>query len=133
MQADIQIAERQFTELDFVRLNRLSASGAAAELAEVLAAADVVHGPDIGSSVVTMYSRVEIEDTQAQARRVVAVCYPQDAEPARGFISVLSPLGAGLIGMREGDTVRWNTPAGAWEARVLSVLFQPEASGDYLT
>lgn len=47
---------------------------------------------------------------------------------------MLSPLGAALIGLRVGDVARWITPDGKpREAKVLGLLFQPEASGDYVT
>ena len=52
----------------------------------------------------------------------------------QGFISVLSPLGASLLGLRVGDVAQWRTPRGEERmARVVEVLFQPEASGDYTT
>ena len=54
-------------------------------------------------------------------------------EPAAGFVSAPSPLGAGLLGLRAGDTARWRTPDGQEaSAEIVEVLFQPEASGDYL-
>ena len=49
-------------------------------------------------------------------------------------ISVLSPVGAALLGLRVGDTARWTGPGGQrGSARVSALLFQPEASGDYTT
>ena len=54
------------------------------------------------ADVVTMYSRVELVDVHTHRRQVVTLCYPQDAEPAAGFISVLSPVGISLLGLREG-------------------------------
>lgn len=133
MQAETQVLERQLTELDFTRLRKLNATHAVADLADVLSLAEVVPGPDIDPSVITMYTQFELEDADTHERRMLAVCYPDDAEPSSGFISVLSPLGSSLIGQREGAQVRWHTPAGERVATVTAVLFQPEASGDYLT
>ena len=49
-----------------------------------------------------------------------------------GFVSVLSPVGASLLGLRVGNVARWSTPAGDERAgEILAILFQPEASGDY--
>jgi regulator of nucleoside diphosphate kinase len=63
--------------------------------------------------------------------QVVTLCYPQDAEPAAGFISVLSPVGISLLGLRA-DVARWQTPHGEECAAVIECIqFQPEASGDY--
>ena len=58
----------------------------------------------------------------------VTVCYPEEARPAEGCVSVLSPVGASLLGLRVGETARWCSAAGRpGVARILSVLFQPEA------
>jgi regulator of nucleoside diphosphate kinase len=132
MQADIQV-ERQLTELDFARLRKLDTSGAGAGFADVIAAAEVVPGTEIAPTVITMYTQFELEDAETRERRTLAICYPEDAEPSSGFISVLSPLGSSLIGVRVGSEVRWQTPAGTRRATVAAVLFQPEATGDYVT
>ncbi|MEJ7928467.1 GreA/GreB family elongation factor [Ramlibacter sp. AN1015] len=133
MQPTPHFLDKQLTELDFVRLQRLSASHTTAGLADLLADADVVPGPQIAAEVITMYSQFELEDRDSGERRVLAVCYPEDAEPSSGFISVLSPLGCSLIGLPAGAQVRWQTPTGERQGLVRAVLFQPEASGDYVT
>jgi len=82
--------------------------------------------------VVTMYSQVLLLDRASGERNKVTLCYPADAEPAEGFVSVLSPLGWSLLGLRAGQVARWSTPSGGERAaEVLAILFQPEASGDY--
>ena len=64
----------------------------------------------------------------------MTLCYPADTDPARGFISVLAPLGASLLGLREGDVAGWTSPLGEErQTRIVEILFQPEASGDYTT
>jgi regulator of nucleoside diphosphate kinase len=79
-----------------------------------------------------MYTQVLLQGDPGAAPQRVTLCYPGDAEPSEGFISVLSPLGTSLLGLRVGDVARWSTPAGTErQARVLEVLFQPEATGDY--
>jgi regulator of nucleoside diphosphate kinase len=62
----------------------------------------------------------------------LTLCYPADADPAAGRVSVLSPVGASLLGLRVGEVARWQGPAGdTHAAEVVALLFQPEASGDY--
>lgn len=133
MQAEIHSLERELTELDYARLRKLNAAHPTPELADVLANAEVVPGPQIDASVVTMYTQFELEELDTGERRVMALCYPEDAEPTSGFISVLSPLGCSLIGLRPGDTAQWHTPSGTKTGTVRAVLFQPEASGDYVS
>ncbi|MET3494297.1 GreA/GreB family elongation factor [Variovorax boronicumulans] len=126
--------ERTLTELDFVRLTKLTADNAhSPALADLLDAAEVLASREVPADIVTMNARVEIEDLPTQQRQTLVVCYPGDAEPTTGLISVLSPVGIGLLGLKAGDTARWRTPGGEAAARVLAVVFQPEASGDYTT
>ena len=124
--------ERTLTELDFVRLHKLTGSHPPPALADLLDVADVLPSREVPADIVTMYAQVEIEDLPTQQRQKLVVCYPDDAEPNAGRISVLSPVGIGLLGLKAGETARWHTPGGEEiAARVIAVLFQPEASGDY--
>lgn len=126
--------ERQLTELDFIRLKKYTHAGAPALLGDVLDEADVVSVQAIPPHVVTMNSRFIIEDLKLQRRQVVVVCYPQDANAATGHISVLSPAGLGLLGLPVGATATWTGPNGEeGAARIEEILYQPEATGDYLT
>lgn len=47
---------------------------------------------------------------------------PEDADPAKGWISTASPIGRSLVGKEEGDTVRVPTPAGIREFEVLKLV-----------
>ncbi|MDF2463296.1 MAG: Transcription elongation factor-like protein [Ramlibacter sp.] len=132
--------ERTLTEIDHVRLTRLMAQAKADPrllpflegLDELLSYSDLVESGRVPPDVVTMYSRVMLADTVGAAPGKFTVCYPDDAEPAQGFVSVLSPLGTSLLGLRVGDVAHWRGPHGALQsARVGAMLFQPEASGDY--
>ncbi|MDP3810936.1 MAG: GreA/GreB family elongation factor [Hydrogenophaga sp.] len=126
--------ERLLTELDFTRLNNLRAGQLPAELVDTLDSLDLVPSREIPPDVVTMYSQVIVEDLESKKRQKLTLCYPGDAEPHLGFISVLSPVGASLLGQRVGAIARWRTPNGdECAAEIAELLFQPEASGDYTT
>ncbi|SFP31166.1 GreA/GreB family elongation factor [Variovorax sp. 770b2] len=126
--------ERTLTELDFVRLQKLTGNHPPPALADLLDMADVLASREVPADIVTMYTQVEIEDLPTRQRQKLVVCYPDDAQPNAGFISVLSPAGIGLLGLKAGATARWRMPGGQESAaRVVAVLFQPEASGDYTT
>ncbi len=139
-------ATRTVTELDHVRISNLAQrQRGPSNLEDVIDAADLVPSREVDADVVTMNSRVVIADAQGASvgggggggggegeRRTLTLCYPERADAAAGFVSVLSPIGAALLGLRVGDTARWTTPDGRTEsARVLEIAFQPEASGDY--
>jgi regulator of nucleoside diphosphate kinase len=50
----------------------------------------------------------------------VTLVYPEDADIAQRKVSVLTPIGTALIGLREGHAITWETPNG--ELRQLTVL-----------
>jgi regulator of nucleoside diphosphate kinase len=89
--------------------------------------------PDsISADVVTMNSRVLFEDELTGATREVTLVYPKDADPEAGKVSVLSPVGSALLGVRAGQTIDWPASRGRrMRFRVVSVLYQPEAEGRY--
>ena len=93
--------------------------------------ADVVSPDEISSSVVTMNSTVEVEDVATGQTSQVTIVFPGMAHADNRCISVVAPMGAALLGARVGQHVRWQTPTRAREARVLRILFQPEAAGNF--
>lgn len=127
---------RTITDLDHVRifnlLRRQGASAQAEALAELIDAADQVPPQQIAGDIVTMYSRLRVSDADGGHERSLTLCYPADADVAQGRISVLSPLGTALLGLRVGERARWRGADGKpGELRLLAIEFQPEASGDY--
>lgn len=123
--------ERCLTALDHARLRKLPGHTA---LAELLDAADVVPSPEVDPDVVTLYSMVLVSEEGHPEPRKLVLCLPQDAEPQNGYISVLSPVGTALLGRRVGARVEWTLPTGQTRRMTIdSLLFQPEASGDYQT
>jgi regulator of nucleoside diphosphate kinase len=130
-----QWPERTLTQIDYVRLTRLASASAAAEsgaMQELLETSDLIASEQIPATVITMYSQVLLQGEPETAAYQVTLCYPADADPSKGFISVLSPLGGSLLGLRRGDVARWRGPSGREHtARIVALLFQPEASGDY--
>ena len=126
--------ERRLTRMDFSRLRRLHAAGLAPQLEDLLAEAEVMDPKEMPADVVTMYAQFEIEESANRRRQTLVICYPGDAEPSAGYISVLSPVGLALLGLQTGEEARWQAPSGeAHSAELLAVKFQPEATGDYVT
>ena len=129
--------ERTLTELDHARLARIARgrrpdAANADPIDTVLDAADLVPSRAVPSDVVTMYTQVQLADLASERKYRLTLCYPADADPAAGLVSVLSPVGASLLGLRVGAVASWRQPDGEeGAARVQGVLFQPEASGDY--
>ncbi|MBN1940159.1 MAG: GreA/GreB family elongation factor [Candidatus Aminicenantes bacterium] len=59
------------------------------------------------------------------------IVYPQGADYSKAKISILVPLGTALLGFRKGDIVEWNMPGGIRKIKVVKVLYQPEANGNF--
>ncbi len=95
-----------------------------------LAQAEVVSVDEIPDNVVTLYSRTRVVDETNATERDVTVLPPGESSSAiDGKISVLSPLGAALIGLSEGQVIEWPMPSGRnLRFRVKKVLYQPEAA-----
>ena len=127
---------RTLSELDHIRISNLlkhPGMSFAAELEMVLDNAELVSSHQIPPQLVTMNSRVLIADAQTGDERTLTLCYPPDTDPNTGFVSVLSPVGTGLLGVAEGQVAHWAAPNGTQaSAKILKVLFQPEESGEYL-
>ncbi|MDP3413546.1 MAG: GreA/GreB family elongation factor [Polaromonas sp.] len=126
------------TELDHIRITKLHQRPGPSpdtldQVEDLIHSAELVSSYEVPANVVTMYSQVLIADGQTGQQRKLTVCYPHDADTEAGFVSVLSPVGAGLLGLKKGRLARWKTPDGATAtAKIVDILFQPEESGDYL-
>lgn len=125
---------RLMSELDHARILRLLPQrGVPDSLSELLQGAELLAPRELPAQVVTMHSHLLVEDPASGARQELTLSYPIDADPAQGRISVLSPAGTSLLGLEEGETAVWLTPDGRRHAlRLVRILYQPEASGDYL-
>lgn len=124
------------TELDVTRLEGIASRAGTAELDEMLdellARAAIVAPDAIPKDVVTMNSRVVCTLEGEASPREWTLAYPDDADLAAGRLSVLSPIGQALLGARAGNTVDYRLPKGnAQRVTIVSIAFQPEASGQY--
>lgn len=101
------------------------------ELREELLKAEVVDPADIPHDVITMNSRVSLQDMNSGEDYVYTLVFPGDADLDSGRISVLAPVGTAMIGYRKGDRITWPVPSGVKKLKVKKILYQPEAAGDY--
>jgi len=101
------------------------------ELEEELKRGKIVKSKEVPKDVITMNSKVRLKDLDTQQEMVYWLVFPADADPDQNKISILAPIGTALIGYRAGDVIEWKVPAGLRKLKVLEVLYQPEAAGDY--
>ena len=90
--------------------------------------AELVEPAAIPRDVVTMHSCVRFVDRDTGEARTVTLVYPGEEDSRQGRISVVTPVGSALIGLRAGDTMPWRTLDGRTKRlSVLEVTHQPEA------
>jgi regulator of nucleoside diphosphate kinase len=82
--------------------------------------------PVVPLHVVQMGSTVEFRSDVAPQKPVTLV-FPQDADISAGRISILTPIGAALIGLSPGQSIHWEARDGA--VRELAVV-RVEPPGD---
>lgn len=111
---------------DSERLRRLAdaASEKFPRTAEFLARevdrATVVDDHGASSGLVTMGAQVVYRDDDTGKSRSVILVYPDEADLDEGKISVLTPIGAALIGLSVNQSIEFETPTGA--TRSLTVM-----------
>jgi regulator of nucleoside diphosphate kinase len=86
-----------------------------------------IHGPaHIPSGIVTMHSTVQFKDEASGAERTVRLVYPAEADISAGRISILTPVGAGLLGLREGHSIKWPDREGRERRLTILKVIQPD-------
>lgn len=84
----------------------------------------------IAPDVVTMNSRVAFVADGADRAEARVLVYPERYVPDGASVSILSPLGAALIGLAAGGSMPFTDRDGGFRSvRVERVAFQPEAEG----
>lgn len=76
--------------------------------------------------IVRMQSHVRFRDNSTERVRDVQLVYPGEADAAKSRISVLTPVGTALIGLTEGQSIRWKDRAGKHKS--LTVLNVQDAT-----
>ena len=99
----------------------------AEELADEIGRARVLAKGKHPQHIVCMNSEVEFRDDTTGKVQWVTLVYPEDADISQRKVSVLTPVGTALIGLRAGSSITWETPTG--DVRQLTVLTvrEPEA------
>jgi len=88
----------------------------------------VVEDAYIPDEAIGLNSYVEIEDIDTGEIEKYTLTLPAQADFDQGRLSVLTPLGAGLLGYESGDEIEWPTPGGLRNIRVLNVVRTPVAA-----
>jgi regulator of nucleoside diphosphate kinase len=101
------------------------------ELERRIKHASTVLPAKIDPGVITMNSRFVARDNRTGKAETFTLVYRSECGGLDDSISVLTPLGASLLGARAGDVIEWTYNRGVRELVIEKVLYQPEAAGDY--
>ncbi|WP_297812585.1 nucleoside diphosphate kinase regulator [uncultured Methylophaga sp.] len=126
------------SSLDLERLEALLDSGsvndtlARLKLEEELERATIVDSRHIPENVVSMNSTVQLSMSSSEAPFYLTLVYPKDVKEDGSTLSIFSPIGTALLGMKQGDEIYWPNPGGKnIKVRIENIQYQPERAGHY--
>ena len=107
----ILLSRQDFDALDRL-VGDLPGTGPAGLLQQELDRAEVCDAVDMPQDVVTLNRWIHYADDRYPEGRRVQLVLPHEADIDAGRVSVLSHVGAGLIGLKEGQPIVWPDPSG---------------------
>lgn len=105
-------------EYDSAKDAQAANEGRIEEIKNILENAVIIESTD-GSGIVRVGSSVKVESKNGVQTFVIVGA--AESDPAQGFISNESPLGAAFLGRKKGDKFEVKTPKGVTEYKVLEV------------
>jgi regulator of nucleoside diphosphate kinase len=129
----LMVTDRDYEKLiSFIDRHSTAMPRVARFLEQELERAELVPSRNIPSDVVTMNSRLLFRTTADGLSRAVTLVYPAEADLLAGRLSIMTPAGVALLGLRAGQSMPWEDRTGAIKTlTVQHVLYQPEANGRF--
>jgi regulator of nucleoside diphosphate kinase len=81
-------------------------------LERTLEGAEVLPLASIAANIVSIDCAVRVVDLQTGKKKRYTIVLPEFADMAKGFLSVIAPLGIALLGCRQGEVVEVKVPGG---------------------
>jgi len=78
-------------------------------------------------NIVCMHSEVLYRDDTTKEIRQISLVFPGEADIARNKVSVLTPIGSALIGLRAGQSISWRTRRGDLKRLTVLKVTEPRA------
>jgi len=120
MKPSVKLPPVTFSETDQERLVAVATpaladrrvSPAASNLLREVYRATIVPDEQLPTNVVAVHSCVDVHDNLTGANNQIILVFPDETHTTPAAVSVLTPLGAALIGLSEGASVDWCTASG---------------------
>lgn len=94
----------------YEELLRLAEAAQAEDLAEELRRAHVVPDAQFPRDAVRLGAHVHYRDEKSGEERWVILVRPYEADLAQGRLSILTPVGMALLGLKPGAQIEWQMP-----------------------
>ena len=104
----------------------MPAEGVAGLLQGELERAVICEPGDRPKGAAPLHRWLHYVDGRASEPRRIQIVLPHEADIDAGKVSVLSHVGAGLIGLVEGHTIAWTDPSGAERSLTPVLIEDPE-------
>jgi len=101
------------------------------KLKKTLQDAEILSSQKIPKNIVTMNSAGKILWLGTQEVRLFWLGFPEALNHDGNMVSIFSSLGIALLGARIGEPTAQEVPTGNRLFKVVRLLYQPEAKGDY--
>jgi len=111
----VMLSEADRDRLYAIAISALTNSRMASAASNVLreiSRAKIVPDDQLPENVVAVNSHVDVRDNVAGTTRRIVLVMPDETSIQPNAVSVLSPLGAALIGLSEGHSVDWCSASG---------------------
>ena len=94
-------------------------------LMEELERARIVENGRAPKNIVRMGSDVLFRDDATKEIRRITLVFPGEADISHNKVSVLTPVGAALIGLRAGQSITWRTRNGEFKRLTVLKVIEP--------
>ena len=92
-----------------------------AKLEQTLSRTRIIDSKELPNDKVYILSKVKLKDLKSNETVIYILVSPEEADFEKNKISITSPLGKGLIGKTEGETIKIPVPAGTLEYKILEI------------
>ncbi|MEI6507782.1 MAG: transcription elongation factor GreA [Bacteroidota bacterium] len=92
-----------------------------AKMEDVVSKSRILDESKLDTSKVMMMSKVKVRNLKTKQEMVYMMVSENEADFKLGKISLKSPIGAGLMGKKKGETVEITTPAGLIQFEILLI------------
>jgi regulator of nucleoside diphosphate kinase len=89
-------------------------------LLEELKTAQIVDNEELPKDIIRLNSKVSIESENGWSK-TIQIVIPSDRDLKNDKISVLTPMGAALIGCAQSDAIIWDFPKGLQQLKIVAV------------